>query len=550
MSRILRGIGGKGPERIVSAARLLVNRGRRDYPWWCGADSGQPRHKTMTRRRDGATGTGRGQMGRAGTVVAGAALAVVLAVGGWFWVARDGAGQAAAQGEGGLTQEGLVAARAARLAVLTSTLEQAAPEAKPALLQEMAILRADLADPAAALAAAQAQRGRIEALRDLYRGTPAEAQIAAALAALAAGDRAGAEAAMAEVRVLAEGEAARAARVAYAAGDMAAARGAWTEAARAYVRAAALDPTYPHLLAAERQARIAGDIATATAYAMPLLSAAVRQFGQGSAPHGEALSAVGQTMFAAGRAADAEKLLREAVAVSRGPNGARDAEYAKRLNNLGAVLRGSGRVAEAEALYREAVEVDRQVLGETHPDVALRLANLAELLVATGRPAEAEPLLRQAAGIALGLLGDAHPDTAARLGALAAFLEAQGEAEAAGAAWVDALAVSRRAYGPAHPEHVQRLALFADRLRATGRGAEAEAVYREVIEGLAASPGKASADYGRALNNLGQFLVAADRRDEAVPLFQEAVGVLTTALGAEDAQVRTVEANLAAAQGG
>ena len=267
-------------------------------------------------------------MGRTGTAAAGVVLAMALAAGGWFWLARDGAGQAEAQAGAPLTQEALVAGKSARLAALTSALEQATPEAKPPILQEMATLRADLADPAAALATATALRGRIEALGDLYRGTPAEAQIATALAALAAGDSAGAEAAMAEVRITAESEAARAARVAYAAGEMAAARGAMVEAARAFVRAAALDPTYANLLAAGRHARLAGDVATAQAYAMPLLSAAVRQFGQGSAPHGEALSDVGQTLLAAGRTADAEKLLREAVAVSRGPNGARDAEYA------------------------------------------------------------------------------------------------------------------------------------------------------------------------------------------------------------------------------
>ena len=71
-----------------------------------------------------------------------------------------------------------------------------------------------------------------------------------------------------------------------------------------------------------------------------------------------------------------------------------------------------------------------------------------------------------------------------------------------------------------------------------------------MIEAIAAGPGKASADYGRALNNLGQYLVASDRRDEAVPLYQEALTVLTAALGADDAQVKTVQANLAAATGG
>ncbi len=444
--------------------------------------------------------------------------------------------------------EALAARLAEDLAERQAALATAAPEAVPALLDEMAALRAALADPVRAAADLAAVQGRVQALRELYAGEPGLAQVEAAAAALVAGDVAAAEAEMDALRGEAEVQAARAARVIRAAGDLAAARGARVEAGRAFVRAAALDPTYENLAAAVAGAREASDLGTAAAYGPALLGAAVRQFGQGSAVHGQALASVAQTMLAAGQLAEAEPLLRNAVAVSRGPNGARDAGYAERLNNLGLLLRATGRDGEAEALLREAVEVDRAVLGERHPDVALRMGNLADLLAATGRSEEAGALYGRALGVALGTQGEAHPDTAQRAGALAAFLQAQGDV-GAGAAWAEALRLTELAFGPGHPELPVRLAQLADRLRDTGQGEAAEGAYRAAVEVLAEGGEAARADHGRALNNLGLYLSGVGRKDEAVPLFRQAVEVLVGVLGEGDPAVATVRANLTAAGG-
>jgi len=59
------------------------------------------------------------------------------------------------------------------------------------------------------------------------------------------------------------------------------------------------------------------------------------------------------------------------------------------------LLQESNRLAEAEPLIRRALAIDEQSYGPHHPDVAIRLNNLAHLLRATNRLAEAEPLMRR-----------------------------------------------------------------------------------------------------------------------------------------------------------
>ena len=70
-----------------------------------------------------------------------------------------------------------------------------------------------------------------------------------------------------------------------------------------------------------------------------------------------------------------------------------------RLNNLAVLLQDTNRLAEAEPLMRRALAIDEQSYGPDHPKVAIDLGNLAHLLQATNRLAEAEPLLRRALAI-------------------------------------------------------------------------------------------------------------------------------------------------------
>jgi tetratricopeptide (TPR) repeat protein len=73
------------------------------------------------------------------------------------------------------------------------------------------------------------------------------------------------------------------------------------------------------------------------------------------------------------------------------------------------LLQATNRLAEAEPLMRRALAIDEKSYGPDHPNVAIRLNNLASMLQATNRLAEAEPLMRRALEIDEKSYGSDHP---------------------------------------------------------------------------------------------------------------------------------------------
>ena len=57
---------------------------------------------------------------------------------------------------------------------------------------------------------------------------------------------------------------------------------------------------------------------------------------------------------------------------------------------------GEGNYAEAEVLLKRALAMDEKALGPEHPDVAMNLVNMAELYKNQGQYGAAEPLLKRA----------------------------------------------------------------------------------------------------------------------------------------------------------
>jgi tetratricopeptide (TPR) repeat protein len=108
---------------------------------------------------------------------------------------------------------------------------------------------------------------------------------------------------------------------------------------------------------------------------------------------------LGYILMQRDKPADAETMLREAVAMhGRLP----DNEYVERSlawNNLAKVFQLEGKLAEAESTHREALAVKRKLLGNESGNVVDSLNLLADLLQQQGRVAEARPLAEEAVAI-------------------------------------------------------------------------------------------------------------------------------------------------------
>jgi len=163
------------------------------------------------------------------------------------------------------------------------------------------------------------------------------------------------------------------------------------------------------------------------------------------------------------------------------------------LNNLAALLQSTNRAAEAESLMRRALAIDEASLGPEHPKVAIRLNNLAMLLKNTNRVAEAEPLLRRAITINEASLGLEHPSVATGLNNLAALLQSTNRAAEAEPLMRRALAIDESSFDPLHPSVAVSLNNLATLLHNSYGEAAARTLIQQHQTKVAALPTQSTA---------------------------------------------------------
>jgi len=229
------------------------------------------------------------------------------------------------------------------------------------------------------------------------------------------------------------------------------------------------------------------------------------------------------------RLAEADPLKRRALAIFEAAYDPEHPAVAAALNNLAQLLQATNRLSEAEPLMRRALVIDEAAYGPDHPRVAIDLNNLASLLQATNRLGEAEPLMRRALVIDEAANGPDHPNVATRLNNLAGLLKDTNRLAEAESLLQRALAIKEAAYGPEHPAVATSLNNLGWLLQATNRLAEAEPLLRRAltIDEAAYSPDHPVV--ARDLNNLATLLQAVNRLAEAEPLMLRVVAILEAA---------------------
>ncbi len=117
---------------------------------------------------------------------------------------------------------------------------------------------------------------------------------------------------------------------------------------------------------------------------------------------------------------------------------------ARSLNSLALLYKAKGDYAQAEPLLKRALAIAEKALGPEHPGTATSLNNLAELCREKGDYAQAEPLYRRALAIKEKVLGPEHPGTATGLHNLAVFYQDKGDYAQAELLFKRALAISEQ----------------------------------------------------------------------------------------------------------
>jgi tetratricopeptide (TPR) repeat protein len=269
-------------------------------------------------------------------------------------------------------------------------------------------------------------------------------------------------------------------------------------------------------------------------------------------PTARLMNQLGILLMSKAAYAEAEPLMRRALAIDENAYGPDHPHVAIRLNNLAGLLQATNHLAEAaeaEPLMRRALVIAEAAYGPVHPDVATALNNLAGLLLVTHHPAEAaeaEHLVRRALAIDEAAYGTDHPRVANRLNNLATLLQSMNRLAEAEPLMRRALAIDENAYGPAHPHVAIDLNTLALLLQDTKHLAKAEPLVRRALEIDEAAYGPDHPAVARGLTILALLLQDANRMAEAEPLHRRALAIAEAACGTDHPTVATVLKNLAA----
>jgi tetratricopeptide (TPR) repeat protein len=327
----------------------------------------------------------------------------------------------------------------------------------------------------------------------------------------------------------------------------------------------ALEPLASHALAVAERAHKAG-ISEPTARLMnmlgslfttksryaeaePMLRRALaiseQSFGRDHPNVASDLNNLAQLLKATNRLGEAEPLIRRALAIAEASFGRDDPNVATCLNNLAQLLQATNRLGEAEPSMRRALAIAEASFGRDDPNVATCLNNLAQLLQDTNRLGEAEPLMRRALAIDEASFGPDHPNVARDLNNLALLLQATNRLGEAEPLMRRALSIDEKSFGPDHPRFGAQLNNLASLLRITSRLTEAEPLMRRALAIDEKSFGPDHPEVAIRLNNLAHLLQATNRLEEAELLMRRALAIDEKSLGPDHPDVATILATLA-----
>jgi tetratricopeptide (TPR) repeat protein len=234
-----------------------------------------------------------------------------------------------------------------------------------------------------------------------------------------------------------------------------------------------------------------------------------------------------------GRFAEAEPILREALAIRRKRLDAQHPDIAVSLSYLGEAVRRHDNLAEAEACFREALDIIRKHPGDQTITEVTILCSLGATLMAEHKFAEAANVWSEAAAIhQQQIAGQADAQQASILNELALAQTQADKPVEAEATWRALLACRRKMLAQEtapDAESFRGLLIALDSLALSlldqDNFTEAEIVARE---GLQIGEAHLSADWQTSAirSTLGESLVGLNKIAEAEPLLLQAVASL------------------------
>ena len=232
----------------------------------------------------------------------------------------------------------------------------------------------------------------------------------------------------------------------------------------------------------------------------------------------DALHSLGALLVADGRPAEAEPVLREALAIKRAQLGPGHAKTAQTLESLAQARLAEGDRVEGEKLLRETVDAWSRSLGTQHPYYATALSNLGGLLRDEGRLAEAEPLLKQALDVGRAAWGEDDAQVAAMRYNYARLLQSESKLAQAEPEFARAVASMEKSLPADHPSLATARSGLGSVRTDLGRPTEGEPLLRQALATYEDILPAGSWQIGQVKSVLGANLAAQRRYAEAESL--------------------------------
>ncbi len=246
---------------------------------------------------------------------------------------------------------------------------------------------------------------------------------------------------------------------------------------------------------------------------------------------GQAFANLATVILLQGKAAEAEKLYRQAFEIAVKNDGPGAVGVAVLTNNIAESQRQQNRNAEAEAGFKRALDLAEKSSGASSLPVALILNNMTKLYEDQSRFAECEAASKRALDIREKALGPTHPAVAASLNNLAHVYERIGRYQEATQLYLRAIAIWESKVGARHPDFATSLLNLASVYADEDRFEEAEALYQRSLSIRQAVFGPDHASVGTVLNNLASIYEAQGRIEELQAFSLRALNIVNKTLG-------------------
>ena len=213
------------------------------------------------------------------------------------------------------------------------------------------------------------------------------------------------------------------------------------------------------------------------------------------------------------------------------------------LGKLAGVYYEQGKYAQAEPLLKHALAIREKVLGPEHPHTATGLSNLAALYRAQGKLDDTELLNKQSLTTREQTLKTEHFDVINSLNKQASLYRDQGKYDEAELLYQQALEISERTLGSEHLELAKILSDLGGLYYEQDKYYQAEPLYRRALTICERTLEPDDLFIAFCLNNLAALYHAQGKYYQAEPLYRRALAIREQILGSDHPDVVLVSEN-------